>query len=360
MTGDLSNSNAPVRLFHLTFYKCGSQWVRDILADPRIAEHSGHRLVAGGIDLQSERWPPVAPGEIGSPLYSTGTGEWREVAQPDYRAFVVIRDPRDIVVSLVYSVSLSHTPTAITLLLRNPIADADPANRLQIGMFLLAQWESYLRTWRNAGEFSNVYCTRYETLIADLAGELRRLFAFLGWTVPDEVIDAVAAENTFRNRSGREPGQENEFSHRRKGIAGDWRNHFDRARGELFESAFPGLLTDLGYEDSNDWWRQLPEAPPVKLDDPSKQRSKLLAVLEEHEKELAEVRVAAEDRLRDIHILHDAVHGLQRTNRVLEDNVASLRAALEGQDRERRTLEESFAWRYGFRPLRALLSIFRP
>jgi len=345
MQRDISSSNAPVRLFHITFYKCGSQWVRDILADPRVVEHSGHRLVAGGVDLQSQPWPSVAPGEIGSPLYSTGTGEWRVFAGPDYRAFVVIRDPRDIVVSLVYSVSLSHTPSAITLLLRNPIADADPANRLQIGMFLLAQWAQYLRTWQSAAEFDNVYCARYETLIDDLAGELRRLFVFLGWAVPEDVIDAVAADNSFRSRSGREPGQENEFSHRRKGIAGDWRNHFDRARGELFENAFPGLLTGLGYEQSNDWWRALPETPPVTVDDPARQRSRLLAVLEEHEKELAAIRLAAEERLRDIHILHDAIHGL--------------RGQLDARDAERRALESSISWRFGFRPLRAVLSLFQ-
>ena len=107
-----------IRLFHLTFYKCGSQWVRDILSDPRIVAHSEHTLAAGGIDLQSELWPRLQPSQLASPLYSCGAGAWRQTATNTDRALVVIRDPRDIVVSLVYSVSFSHTPSATTRLLR--------------------------------------------------------------------------------------------------------------------------------------------------------------------------------------------------------------------------------------------------
>lgn len=340
-----------VRLFHLTFYKCGSQWVRDILADPRIVAHSEHVLAAGGIDLQSERWPQLQPSQLASPLYSTGAGEWRQVSTLTDRAFVVIRDPRDIVVSLVYSVSLSHTPSAITLLLRDPLATANPTHRIQLGMFLLTQWAEYLRSWKNAGDDANVLLTHYESLLADLPGELRRLFRFLEWDVPARVIEAVAAENSFQKRSGRRPGEENEFSHRRKGIAGDWRNHFDRGLGELFENSFPGLLTDLGYEDSNEWWHSLPSAIPAAIDRPEEQRTRLLAVLEEHEKELAAIRAAADERLRDVELMH--VY-LQEQKRAAEERLAVV-LRLEAARRE---LEASLVWRWGIRPLRAVTSLF--
>lgn len=375
-------TSTPVRLYHITFYKCGSQWVRDMLADSRIVAHTGHSLAAGGIDLQSEHWPQIVPGELAAPLYSTGTGEWRQLATETDRAFVVIRDPRDIVVSLVYSVSLSHTPTAITLLLRTPIADAAPGNRIQIGMFLLAQWAEYLRTWKDATEFSNVHLARYEDLIADLSGELRRLFAFLQWQVPDDVVEIVAAENSFARRSGRKPGEENEFSHRRKGIAGDWRNHFDRKLGQMFESAFPGLLTELHYESGTDWWRDLPETIERQTGDEESQRARLLAVLEEHEKELETVRVAAEERLRDVGILHDALHSEQSACQLHQRRAADLVGQVERLTAElnavreelafaqlaarerldalnaleigRSALENSLSWRFGYRPLRKI------
>lgn len=296
-----------IRLFHLTFYKAGSQWVRDILTDPRLIEYSGHTLAASGIDLQSSPWPHFSPGQIASPLYSSGSGEWRLVATPVDRAFVVIRDPRDIVVSLVYSVSLSHTPTPITLLLRDPIANASSRNKLQIGMFLLAQWAEYLRSWNRAPEFDNVLLARYEDLIAGLPAELARLFSFLHWNVPQSVINAIAQDNAFAARAARPAGQENLFSHRRKGIAGDWRNHFNRDLARLFEEAFPGLLTELNYESQNDWWQSVPAALPELKTDPVLQHANLLSVLAEFEKELAITRTAAEERLRDVLILHEAI-----------------------------------------------------
>ena len=379
-TAAIPARSVAVRLYHLTFYKCGSQWVRDILADPRIVAHSDHALAAGGIDLQSERWPELKPGQFASPLYSTGAGEWALAATPADRALIVIRDPRDIVVSLVFSVSLSHSPSAITLLLRDPIADATPAHRLQIGMFLLAQWAEYLRSWKNAGSVDNAILIHYESLLTDLAGELRRLFAFLDWEVPASVVEAVAAGNAFERRSGRRPGDENEFSHRRKGIAGDWRNHFDRNSGELFENAFPGLLTDLGYEVRDDWWRLLPPAILAPIGNPEQQRSRLLAVLGEYENELATVRLAAGERLRDVDLLHAQL--LEQTNaanerlaviRELDEQLRAVTAEKQiarhaaderladilRRETARRELEESVAWRGGFRTVRAITSLFR-
>lgn len=302
-----NHGKSPVRLFHLTFYKAGSQWVRDMLTDPRLVEHSGHTLAASGIDLQSCTWPTLSPGQLASPLYSAGAGQWRRLATPDDRAFVVIRDPRDIVVSLVYSVSLSHTPTPITLLLRDPIAASSSRNKLQIGMFLLAQWVDYLRSWNSAPEFANVHLARYEDLLVNLPAELTRLFAFLEWDVPHTVIHDIANDNAFAIRAARPAGQENPFSHRRKGISGDWRNHFNRDLARLFEEAFPGLLTDLNYESDNNWWQSAPTHLPESKPDPVQLHANLLSVLAEFEKELAVTRTAAEDRLRDVFILHDTI-----------------------------------------------------
>ncbi len=340
--------SSTIRLFHLTFYKAGSQWVRDILADARLVESVGLTLAASGIDLQSCHWPTIAQGQLASPLYSTGAGKWQLVSTADDRAFVVIRDPRDIVVSLVYSVSLSHAPTPITLLLRDPLATATERNKLQIGMFLLAQWSEYLRSWKGAADFENVHLTRYENLIADLPGELARLCDSLHCHAPQSALDAIARDHSFAARAGRQPGDENPFSHRRKGIAGDWRNHFNRETAHLFEDIFPGLLTDLGYESATTWWQSVPESIPSASMEPEQERAKLLAVLTEYETELAVTRIAAEERLREVLILHDAIAEQKRS-------IEALTALLAAADE----VKHSFAWRYGYRPLRLLSSLIR-
>ena len=39
----------------------------------------------------------------------------------------------------------------------------------------------------------------------------------------------------------------------RKGIAGDWHNHFTEEDKALYKELTGSLLVDLGYEESNDW-----------------------------------------------------------------------------------------------------------
>jgi hypothetical protein len=84
------------RIFHCTFYKCGSQWVRDVLSHPSVLEHTGFRLTETGRDVQSAGWPTLGAQEMASPLYSAGIGDWywRKDKQAGDRC-VVVRDPRD-------------------------------------------------------------------------------------------------------------------------------------------------------------------------------------------------------------------------------------------------------------------------
>jgi hypothetical protein len=346
---------AAERLFHLTFYKCGSQWIRDVLADERIREYSGVELAAGGVDLQAEPWPELSAGQLGSPLYSAGAGNWERMAREGDRALVVLRDPRDIVVSLVFSTSFSHSPSPVTELLRGPISEASAASRIKLGMYMLAQWSEYLRTWKDAPLYSNVYCTRYERLLGDLPGELKRVFAFLGWGVPDAVAEAVAADNAFAVRSGRRPGEENVFSHRRKGIAGDWRNHFDESLGELFEETFPGLLIDLRYETQRDWWRAIPGKAGAERS-AALQEEMLLAVLAEHQKELSVLRQAAAERLAALQAADVAWRAQERELSIQRRAAGERLAALQAAEAAQRAVESSLCWRFGFRPLQALLS----
>ena len=105
----------------------------------------------------------------------------------------------------------------------------------------------------------------YAALIADEQGQFRRIFTFLNWQIPDEVVTEVVARHSFVATSGgRQPGEENEHSHRRKGVSGDWRNHFTRETGTLLEATCPGLLRAGGYVEADNWWESLAEEAPVR------------------------------------------------------------------------------------------------
>lgn len=169
-------------------------------------------------------------------------------------------------------------------------------------MFAFSSWSERLRSWSQPQHTRNAFVTTYCKLVDDQFGEFGRIFDFLEWKIPFSTLQAVVAEHDFASRTGRAPGEENSFSHRRKGQPGDWRNHFDSETGLAFEESFPRLLIDLGYEQSEDWWQAL-NAPLEQPPPEQHERNQWLHVLEEYVTELTVVRNAAAERLHAIHSL---------------------------------------------------------
>ncbi len=304
------------RIFHCTFYKCGSQWVRDVLSEPLMVQHSGSALLVSGVDLPSSGWPVLDSSGLASPVYTAGFADWQSRPNPDPedRCVVVTRDPRDLIVSLVVSLALSHTPNEVTSLLRLPIRHANKDDRIRIGIHLFSHWAAQFQSWFAPQFDGDILRLDYAELVADEQAAFRRIFAYLNWEIPEAVATEVINTHSFLATSGgRRRGEENEFSHRRKGVTGDWRNHFSRQTGEMFETVFPGLLTDCGYERANDWWQALPEEAPSDNSTAEGQLARLLAAFEAQEKELAIQREAAAQRLRDVETLHQMYNELRYT-----------------------------------------------
>ena len=55
---------------------------------------------------------------------------------------------------------------------------------------------------------------------------------------------------------GRKPGQEDRSSHFRKGVHGDWVNHFTPEHLQDFKERYEDLLFEFGYETEPDWDRK--------------------------------------------------------------------------------------------------------
>jgi hypothetical protein len=78
----------------------------------------------------------------------------------------------------------------------------------------------------------------------------RRGFAALRRPMPatGEILLGAVYRNRFEaNTKGRRAGAEDTTSHYRKGVAGDWVNHFTPAVSEAFEERFERLPRKLGY-----------------------------------------------------------------------------------------------------------------
>jgi Sulfotransferase domain len=98
------------------------------------------------------------------------------------------------------------------------------------------------------------YQVRYEDLLAEPVGEVVRLLEFLGADSDEEVARRCVEAASFEKLSGgRTQGEEDSSSFYRKGIAGDWKNHFTEEDRGVFKEEAGGLLIRLGYEKDLDW-----------------------------------------------------------------------------------------------------------
>jgi len=90
---------------------------------------------------------------------------------------------------------------------------------------------------------------RYEDLAAEPAPVLARVLDFLGAQTAPEILAACLGAGSFAALSGgRAPGQESRDSFFRKGVAGDWRNHFTAETSALFEEKAGEWLVRYGYD----------------------------------------------------------------------------------------------------------------
>lgn len=218
-------------------------------------------------------------------------------AQRRFRAFHVVRDPRDIVVSSYFSHRYSHfvegwpelaefrkvlekLPKDEGLLANMKFTETLPVDGWPTDLFRT------LRDWDYASP--NVLELRFEDVIANPYQSFLDIFDFLKLIdrsdtfalsslldismyqvrtrhprvpafrnpaeIPGSVLLSFVYENRFSKLSeGRKKGEEDVKSHYRKGQSGDWKNHFTEAHKAFFKERYNDVLVALGYENDDRW-----------------------------------------------------------------------------------------------------------
>jgi hypothetical protein len=69
----------------------------------------------------------------------------------------------------------------------------------------------------------------------------------------EELLRIIYLNDFKRISSGRKRGQEDRRHHFRKGIPGDWKNHFNEDHKKVFKERFNPLLVKLEYEKDDQW-----------------------------------------------------------------------------------------------------------
>ncbi len=235
-------------VYHCAVRKTASQWVKALFGDPVVYRYSG--LLP--YDPRSYRWrhPQAFPtGRVVSSLFLSHK-RFQTLPKPDrHRAFFVLRDPRDMVVSSYFSTRNSHAPMGDIPEQRRILREKPFKEGLihVIGHLAGKGTFNALRTWVKASDADTVQLFRYEDLTGERqAEEMGRLLQHCGIPVPPAELETLLDRYSFARMGGGAP-KAGALNHYRKGKAGDWRNHFDDDVYEAFVARTGNLVDLLGY-----------------------------------------------------------------------------------------------------------------
>lgn len=177
---------------------------------------------------------------------------------------LVWRDGRDVMVSWYYHClftnELDNAPLVQRVRKEVPFQDYDNIYENLPGFIEYSftqqshpsfSWADFVRRWLSR---KGVVYVHYEDLRTNTAEELQRIVAELtGEHLDPSRAGAVAEEFSFARQSGRSAGEETTGRWMRKGVVGDWRNHFSPIACETFDHYAGDELLLLGYEKDRSW-----------------------------------------------------------------------------------------------------------
>lgn len=175
---------------------------------------------------------------------------------PDFRSFHVIRDPRDLIVSAYYSHLFSHNVNNDWVLpLREKLSSLSKKEGLLLEISHSQRFISAIQQWNF--DNPNILEIKMEDMILDPLRVMGSSFSFLGLLgdggIPFDQFKELLERRSFEKITGRVQGAENRHHHYRKGVAGDWKNHFTDMHCRRFKEIYGDILIKLGYESNNHW-----------------------------------------------------------------------------------------------------------
>jgi hypothetical protein len=120
-----------------------------------------------------------------------------------------------------------------------------------VEFYVTRHWIPYIQSARSVGQTAphRYFELRYEDLLTEPEPIIRRMLEFLGVDPSDDAVRRCRDNASFEKLArGRKRGDEDRGSFYRKGVAGDWKNHFDDGCVQAFARHGGEMLRALGYE----------------------------------------------------------------------------------------------------------------
>lgn len=177
--------------------------------------------------------------------------------------FVIVRDGRDVMISWYYHCFFINDRYNERLVQRMrqalPFSNYDNIEK-NLPDFMRYHFEKCKPLGFHWGAFVDnwygkvPYLVLYERMLADPYAEVSMAIKkVLNVEVNEEKLAGAISKFSFEKLSGRHQGEEKKSSFLRKGIAGDWKNHFSWESKTIFHKYAGDKLVLLGYEPDDSW-----------------------------------------------------------------------------------------------------------
>ncbi|KAG7266646.1 hypothetical protein CRUP_032324 [Coryphaenoides rupestris] len=166
------------------------------------------------------------------------------------KAIYVTRNPKDVMVS-------SYHFHKMAAFLDDPGTFQEFMDKFLKGEVILGKWTDHVKSWRHADLGERILHVTYQEMVQNLRGTLGEFSRFLGTQLSDETLQAIAEHCCFKNMRNncmsnyslvpKEYMDPSTSPFLRKGIVGDWKNHFSPEEDRQFSACIGDEMKGESY-----------------------------------------------------------------------------------------------------------------
>lgn len=247
-------------LFVAGLPKSGTTWLEKIVSsypgfsEVLIPEVTRHELATGGshdFDLPADTFTRFKDMLVLTKMHVHGSVNNARVLKESGVPYVVLfRDLRDVAVSNYFYVK--NTPW-------HPEHPHYKGRSVEEGLAVFAErtlrpYAAWVGSWKANRDPERSTILRYEEMLSDTVACLTRVARTFELPSDESTVRELADRFSFRKMSGgRSTGQADPTRFVRKGVAGDWVNHFTPRLRDIYKGAIGDFLIEHGYEKDTNW-----------------------------------------------------------------------------------------------------------
>ena len=127
---------------------------------------------------------------------------------------------------------------------------------------VFGDWFDHVLEWWKHRDAENILFIKYEDMKKDHRGAVKKVAEFIGYDLEEDVIDTVVEKSTLQSMRDNPATNPNKVDHERpvplyrpgeqqflrKGIVGDWRNHFTPEQNAEFDAIYAEKMKGSGLD----------------------------------------------------------------------------------------------------------------